>query len=447
MSSGPVPGIQIPSSQSGLTTFAANQLLEGHIFNAGFEMPDVLEALIIKYPDFYLTSLLNKIGATSEIENSTQSWNVMGRTRRGATLTTVTNNTTAVATAVLSTAYAAASGNLGYFLVSDTVRVAQSGAIGIVLTATNSGANQQVTLGKIDGSNWTAAEIASGMTIGHIGSSFGEGSASAGGYRNYFPESDWNVTTILRRDFKISRDAMTAKHWVNAPGGKKWWYAQEDFEQRELMRDVEATLLFGSRFKSASLGGPNLSRGLFEYAQGAGVQQTFSSASGVQEADISNLLRNLSDQQGGNELVALCGTQFLFDVQHALKDYRTIPTNPTPQMLAGLGFESYQIGGKTIHFAKYELFSDPTIVPAVQAGAVAKDFSNLALVLDFSQTENGTNVQIKYRKGAKMLQHLYPGMPGPGAITKFDGVEGALLTEFMPVVYLPNRLGLIYANS
>jgi hypothetical protein len=448
---GAVPGIQIPTTAlAGGTTYNSTGTLEGHIFNVGLEKPDVLSALIIKYPEYYLTSLLDKIGATEEIDNDTISWNIMGRTRKGATITALANGTSATATATLDTAYVAADGNLGYFLVGDTIRVAQSGEIGRVTAVGNSGAFQTIDVVKYGGGNWATSTILNGWSIGHIGSMYGEGSTGAGGFRNYFPDADYNVTTVLRRDFKITRSAMKSKKWVDAPGGKNWWYAQEDFEHREMMRDLEATLIFGKRFKSTALQGANLSRGLMEYAEGSGVTSTFSSAVGVQEADWSNLLTQLSDQQGSNELIALCGTQILADTQHALADrYRSIPHSEQPASIAGLGFESYKILGKTVHFAKYELFSDTAIVPAVTASSTAKDFRNLALVLDFSNTENGTNIQLKYRNGAKMIQKMIPGMASPGleASNKFDGVEGSLLTEFMPVCYLPNRLGLVYANS
>lgn len=449
---GPVPGIQIPTTAvAGGTTYNSTGLLEGHIFNNGLEKPDVLSALIIKYPEYYLTSLLDKIGATEEIDNDTISWNIMGRTRKGATVASISNGTTATVTCVLDTAYDAATGNLGYFLVGDTVRVSESGEIGRITAVSNSGGTvQTIDMVRYAGGNWSTSLILANFHIGHIGSMFGEGSTGAGGYRNYLPDADYNVTTVLRRDFKITRSAMKSKKWVNAPGGKDWYFAQEDFEHREIMRDLEATLIFGKRFKSTALQGANLSRGLMEYAEGSGVTSTFSSAVGVQEADWSNLLTQLSDQQGSNELVALCGTQILSDTQHALADrYRSIPNSEKPASIAGLNFQSYEILGKKVHFAKYELFSDTAIVPSVTASSTVKDFRNLALILDFSQTENGTNIQLKYRNGAKMIQKMIPGMPSPGleAANKFDGIEGALLTEFMPVCFLPNRLGLVYANS
>jgi hypothetical protein len=410
----------------------------------------VLETLMIKYPEYWLTSLLEKIGATEEIPNDTLSWNVLGRTRKGAGVTSVANGTTATATLTLDTVYDSANGNLGYFLVGDTIRVAQSGEIGRVTAVSNSSSVQTIDVVRQVSGNWSTALVTSNWNIGHVGSAYGEGSTGAGGYRNYFPDNDWNVTTALRRDFKISRSAMKDIKWVNSPSGKNWYFAQEDIEQREIMRDLEATLIGGTRYKPTTLQGPSMSRGLLEYAQNSGVSVTFSSSVGVQEADWSELLTQLSDQQSGNDLVALCGTRILADTQHALADrYRSIPRNEQPQAIAGLGFTSYEILGKTVHFGKYEMFSDTSIFPTVTASSTTKDFRNLALILDFSTTENGQNIQLKYRQDSKMIQKLIPGMASPGlqAANKFDGFEGALLTEFMPVCFLPNRLGLVYANS
>lgn len=455
MAAGAVDVVQIPSTFVNYPSafFQTTGLLNGHIFNSGLEKPDVLSALIEKFPDYYLLSLLDKIGATGEIPNTTLAWNIMTRTRKSAIITSVANGTTATATLTLDTTFDAASGNSGYFLVGDTIRVGNSGEIGRVTAVGNSGGTvQTIDVVRYAGGNWSTALIAATFVIGHIGSMYGEGSTGAGGFRSYFPENDWNVTTTMRRDFKVTRDAMKSQKWVDAPGGKNWYYAQEDFEHREFMRDIEATLVFGKRFKSASLQGAHLSRGLIEYAEGSGKQVTFSGAAGVQEADWSFLLEQLSDEQGSNDLVALCGTKILFDTMHALADrYKPLSSADVPTAVkeAGIAFDSYYIGGKRVHFAKYELFSDTAIVPAVTATSTAKDFRNLALVLDFSETENGANIQMKYRDGARLIQKMIPGMPSPGleAATKFDGIEGALLTEFMPVCFLPNRLGLIYSTS
>ncbi len=447
-------GVQVPSSITNYPSpfYNSTGLLEGHLFNVGLEKPDVMETIMIKYPDYWLTSLIDKLNASQFIDNNTKSWNILGRTRKGATISSVANGTSATATLTLDTTYDSATGNLGYFLVGDVIRVADSGELGRVTAVGNSGGTvQTIDVVRVLGGNWSTSLVLAAMQIGHIGSMYGEGSTGAGGYRDYFPDTDWNVTTTLRRDFKITRDAMTSKKWVNWLGGKNWYFAQEDIEQKEILRDVEATIVFGKRFKSSALQGANLSRGFMEYAENSGQQVTFSSAVGAQEADWAYLIQQLSDQQGSNDLIALCGTQILADTLHSLGDrYRTYPDlTPTALKETGIDFTSFKFLGKTVHFAKYELFSDTTITGNVAPSSTAKNFANTALVLDFSNTENGANIQMNYRNGAKMIQKMLPGMPSPGLeiATKFDGIEGSLLTEFMPACFLPNRLGLVYANS
>ncbi len=112
-----IPGTNTPSTITGTGTLdRSNGLYAGHIFNAGLEKPDILESLIIKYPNYYLTSLTEKIGATrTDLMSNTHSWQIMGRTRKSATISAVANGTTATATLTTDIAYDAASDNSGLF--------------------------------------------------------------------------------------------------------------------------------------------------------------------------------------------------------------------------------------------------------------------------------------------------------------------------------------------
>jgi hypothetical protein len=354
---------------------------------------------------------------------------------------------TGTAAVVADTDIADGTDDSGYYLVGDYIRVANTGVNYKITAVSANGGLQRITLALPNGGNIVTADV-NGYKIGHIATTFAEGSSGSGGYRSYLPTADYNVTTIMRRGFKVTRDAMEQKTWID---DKSWQFRNEDFEQKEFMRDVEALTVFGKRYNSGSISGTNQSRGIMEYAEGSGQSVTFSSVTGVQESDWQTLLKGLYNQNGSNDLVALCGRTILFDTQNALADrYRSIPNSEKPAELAGLNFQSYEIAGKRVHFAYYELFSDTAIVPSVTAASSAKDFENLALVLDFQNIPGvGRNVEVKYRNNSKMIQKMIPGMAGPGleASNAFDGVQGELLTELMPVVYQPNKLGLIYANS
>lgn len=445
-----IPGTNVPSTVTGTGTLSRGTtgLLEGHIFNAGLEKPDILPALIVKFPQYYLLSLTDKIaGGSGELFSNTHAWNVQDRTRRS---TTGTCTPAAAASIVVTTDIADGSGDEGYFLAGDVVRIGETGEMARVSAVSAAGGFQTITLVRTAGTNWTADGLTIPATtkIGHVATGFAEGSAGSGGFRTYLPTQDYNVTSILRRGFKVSRDAMAQKTWID---DKTWQFKNEDFEQKEFMRDVEALALFGTRFKSTSIQGVNQSRGLMEYATGSGQSVTFASSVGVQESDWQQLLQALYNQNGSNDLIALCGRKILFDTQNALADrYRAIPNSEKPAELAGLNFQSYEIAGKRVHFTYYELFSDTAIVPSVAPSTNAKDFENLALVLDFQNIPGaGRNIQMKYRSGAKMIQKFITGMASPQmeVSNAFDGLQGELLTEIMPVCYQPNKLGLIYSNS
>lgn len=442
-----VGGVNSPTSVAGTGTLArSGGLLSGHIYNAGLEVPEILPDLIVKFPNYWFAELLESIpSVTDSISTDNFTWEIMERTRRGATVTAVSNGTSATATLTLDIADGA--DDVGYFLVGDEIRVANSGENGRVVAVGESGGFQTIDVVRYAGGNWSTALINTNHKIGHIGTGFARGSSSGGGYRTYLPTYDNNVTTIHRRDFKIERGALSQITWIDKQAGL-WAYKQEDFEQKEFFRDFHAKLLFGKKFQTRT--GVQQNKGLMEYAEGSGNLVPFSEGVGVQESDWIDLAETLIPQQGSDDLVVLMGHRIFVQNQASLGDrYRQIPQQEKPAQLAGLDFQSYKIGGKNFHFKYFDVFSDEAIVPSVTPSSTAKDFKNVALVLDLGMASpTQRNVQVKYREGAKFIQKLIPGMVGPGgtASNKYDGVEGALLCEFTDAVMLPNRFGLVYAS-
>src|SRR5690348_11261373 len=194
---GLIPSVNTPSSITGTGTLVRDAgLLSGHVFNAGLEVPDILKALIIKFPQYYLLSLTDKIGGGSgELESNTHAWNVQDRTRRSATLTYVSG--TGSTPIVVDTDIADGSNDSGYYLVGDVVRVAETGVNFRVTAVTASGGFQRISLAKYDEDTTIASTEVNGFQIGHVATGFGEGSTSSGGFRTYLPTADYNVTSIL----------------------------------------------------------------------------------------------------------------------------------------------------------------------------------------------------------------------------------------------------------
>jgi hypothetical protein len=364
------PGINVPSSISGGGNIKRDSgLYSNHIFNVGLERPQILESLLVKFPKSYLLKLTEKISASRQLYNNTFNWTVMDRTRSAATVTAISNGTTASATLTLDTPYDSSADAAGYWLVGDTFYSPSGKSRGIVTAVGNSGNFQTITVARPDGSNWSTTTINTGFLIGHTGTSFGQGSAGSGGFRSYLPTQDYNVSTISRRGIKITRNAMKDRTVLE---DGSWFHHQEDFEHKNLLVDIEATALAGSRYKNTSIGGRSQSRGLIEYAEGSGQNVTYSGSIGVQEADLMLFIEQLVPQQGSDDIILLTGLKLHSALQRVLgNNYREIPTSEQPRQLAGLNFQSYYFFNKRIHFQYYDLFSDPTIFPAVSASSTA----------------------------------------------------------------------------
>jgi len=440
---GLIPGTNVPSSISGTGTSARASVLSGHIFGAGLEQPEILKSLIVKFPNYFFSKLLEEVPDVSsdELESDTFSWQIMDRTRKGATLTYTSGATTAAV--IVATNIAASGTDLGYFLVGDEIRVAATGMNYRVTAVSVSGGFQNLTLARYDGAVIAQADV-DGLAAGHISTGFARGSAGSGGTRVYLPGNDYNVTNIHRRGAVIERGILAQKTYVD---DTTWYYKQEDFEQKEFMRDFQLKLLFGKLFK----GTVNQTKGLMEYAEGSGNVVGFNQAVGVQESDWMSLAQSLIPQQGSDDLVVLMGEKIFIQNQAALADrYRSIPHSEQPAQLAGLNFKSYEIGDKNFHFKYFDIFSDPAVVPSVTPTATAKDFRNTALVLDMGYATAGQrNIQVKYRKGAKFIQKFITGMASDSleVSNAYDGLQMELLTEFTTACLLPNRLGLVTATS
>lgn len=443
-----ISGTNVPSTISGAGAIKRdNGIFEGHIFSAGIEKPQILETLLVKFPEYYMLDVATKLGLNKTITldgSGRYVWNKMGRTRKGATVSSVSNNTTASATIVTDIAYSDANA-AGYFLPGDTIYITSSGARGVITAVGDSSSFQTITVARPDGSNWTTALLAANMKFGHTGTSFGEGSSGSGGYRSYFPEQDYNYSQIARRGIKVTRNMMDTKT-IFSDGS--WYFEVEDIEQKEFLKDIDASLFFGTRYKSSTLGGRSQARGLLEYAEEEGQEVTFSSAVGAQEADLKLLIEQLIPQQGSDKIVLACGLKLYSDLQSSLgNNYRPVPTS-TFQEKTGIKVSTYEFFNKEISLLHVPMFHDEAIVPQVDASASAIDFQNFGLALDFGPVGGGkSNFEVGWVK--EVTQKAITGMASDSyeVSNAFDGVQMELLAEFSTACYMPNRLGILRSNS
>jgi hypothetical protein len=454
----PAQGYPTPPLVGGTSARAA--IFEGYVFQSGIHDPEHSKFLTYKYPQYYMTTLLDKLGASEPVAQSTFSWNIMDRTRRDCTLNGSTATGGGSATVVIDTNIAASGNDLGYFQVGDVLRV---GATGVLLRVTAIAINsnlQRLSVQKVDQGNITiASDIGSGTAVaaGHVFTAFAEGSTGPDG-RLFLPTEDYNYTQILRRSMKVTGSEMSNKTLIG--DGKAWYFTVENILMKEFARDREVLVMFGQRGNSGSI---KWTRGIFDWVNASGQITTYASAAGVAETDLQSHITKLLPEGGSSELLVLCGSTFLSKVMVALKDYKVHGSTPDSlgSRMAGLDFAGYSFAGKTVYFAYYELFDDLAVLPYVSTpSATAINFRDFSLWLDMGSDDSGRRlITLKYKAhgGAqrKFIHKILPGMmtfdgsgqEGGFASNSFDGVEVQLLSEIGVELRLPNRMGILRANS
>lgn len=452
----PLSGYPVSPLVGGTTARAA--IFEGYVFQSGIHDIEHSKVLTYKYPQYYMTALLDKLGAAEPVARDVFSWSIQDRTRLGATYTAIANGTTATATLTLDTV--ASSPNLGYFQPGDVIRIGKTGALGLVSAIGISGGFQTIDVTRPDGSNWSTTPlpaVTSGDVIGHVFTAFAEGTNGPSG-RLFLPVEDENYTQILKRSLKVTGSEMSNRTLIG--DGKAWYFEVENILMKELARDREILVMFGQKANANSV---RWSRGIFDWVTSSGVLTTYASATGVQETDIQSHIEKLVREGGSSELLVLCGSTFLKNAMVALKDYKIhgSVTDSLGSRMAGLDFVGYAFMGKMIYFAYYELFDDTAVLPYVSTpSATAINFRDLSLWLDMGKDSSGRNlITLKYKahNGAqrKFVHKIIPGMmtfDGSGenggfAANSFDGVEIQLLSEIGLEFRLPNRHGILRANS
>lgn len=426
-----------------------NPILSGYVFAAGLHKPEHSNYMSYRYPQYFLTAMLERLGRFEPIGQDEWSWNEMDRTRKSATVTAETG--TGSATGTITTDLA----DPGYFVATDVIRT-ETGVLFRVISAAIVGGFQELTVARVDGANIGATDKAVGEKIGHAFNLQVEYSSAPDG-RIYLPFELRNKLNILRRSFKISGSEFTNRTYVG--DGKSWYFVQEEIEMKEFARDREIAILLGEKTPSGSLihGGD----GLLKFVNNGGVINTY--ATPVLESDIQDHIKDLVISSPSKEFAVLCGAQFMTDATRALKAYYqgggvSYGAFGSSNVI-GLDFSTYKFFGRTIHFTHYQLFDDPSVFPFVTAGTATKiNFSDYSLWLDLGTDSSGKNlITLKYKELAgqqRKLIHAYEtGMMSPegtagGQVSNgIDGFTVHLLSDIGVEVRNTNWHGILRANA
>jgi hypothetical protein len=439
-----------PNPQVAGSTSAANKILSGYIFETGIHKPEHSNILSWKYPQYYTVAMLERLGSYEATTQDQWTWNIQDRTRRGSSVASLANGTTATAT--FNTTYAFEAGRPGYLIVGDLIRL-ETGVLCQVVATRDASGFQQVDVVKVLGGNFTVSEIANTMVFGHVSNAFEEGSVAPIG-RVYTPDEESNVLQIIRRTIEITGTEFTNKTWLS---DKSWYFTVEDIEQLEFQKDRELAIFFGEKKTT----GKRVTRGILSYALEYGIVNTYDAGVGLKEEDIQDHIADLLDEGCSDELFVFAGTEFIKQLQRAMKQYALYGAQSYDSKPAGLDFQTYKFMGKTINFAHYVMFQDEAVVPFQASPVTGKiNFSHFSIWLDFGMIEKQgrKNFVLKHKElngqSRKFIVKVSPGMMTPdnstGVIsdsTGYDGFKVFYLSEIGIEVRFPNRIGLLFADS
>lgn len=452
----PAQGNPTPPLVGGISV--RNPILQSYVFQSGIHKPEHSSVLTYKYPQYYLTSLMDRLGSSEAVAQDVFSWNTLDRTRESGTCSSVTGVPGTSATFEV-TEFDFTSTDLGGLVVGDIIQTEGGGLLRVTTSVVSTvlSNKQKVTVVRYDGGTITATELADAMVFGHVFNAFGEASDAPDG-RLFLPTEDYNVTTILRRSFKISGSEFTNRTYLG--NGEAWYWTVEEIHRKEFARDRELLILFGKLNNS----GVKISRGILDWVNALGIITTYASASGPVETDIMEHLRKLSVEGGSAEYLVLCGSKFYKNLQIAFRDYFVgggISLGTTDSNNVGLNVRKYNFMGINVNFVRYELFDDRKALPYASTPTSTKvDYSDFSLWLDLGSDSGGNKlIKLKYKEhggqSRKFIQKLEVGMMNPSSTdmegglvaSGFDGFRIHMLSEISIEVRLANRMGIMKATS
>jgi hypothetical protein len=446
------------------TQIVADPMLQSHVFNSGLAVPEVSNILSIAYPQYFLTGLLDLVGAKEAYGSRTYSWFEQDRTRNDIEVSSLSSEGSATITVT------PVAGDVSYAVVGDIFRTTH-GTLGLVTTVT---AATSFVMTKIPSGTWLVGtdttddlDATTHKMLGHIGTSFEEGSAAPKA-RAFRPAEKYNFMHIARRTASVSGSELATKTWL----GEAWFYQNEALTAKEFKRDIEGVFMFGeiaSANGSTMTAAPGdftsdtrtMTRGVWDYVFNQGGQlNTYASASGIQEADLIEMAKDLKVAGSNNEITCLAGSDAFVDVQVALKDYvvdGSASYGSFGSNIVGLDFVAYKFFGIKMNLVHYEMFDDAQMLPWDGANAASSiDFKKAILFLDLGIGQAGEPlVSYAYRKeGDTNRDAVYGftnGMTGKGNSMEVnsgdDRYDSFFLAEFGAKVRLTHRHGILYANS
>jgi hypothetical protein len=392
---------------------------------ADLQKPDISELLTYKFPQYTLTTLLDRLGRNAGVRtgDNSFSWFEKGRFRKGYTIGAGSSNLdTATATVKLISTTVADCG----LLVGDVLRF-ENDTYGFITAIVQNAGNVDLTVASAEGN----FALAAGAAFAHIYNAQTEFSDSPNG-RVWQEEKITEKLAIMRRAVICSTTEAGQIKWID--NGRSYYFRNEMETMEEFQKDKENYILTGKSFGTLSTTGRQSGNGIIPRVLADGVVGQYTSA--ITETDLQAQIKQMILNSPANEFTVLCGIDAFGDIQNALRDFAvagsmTYGTLGQIGNTVGLNIDQYRFMGVTLNLKQYLPFSDKTLYPTPVNGGV--NYDKVALFLNMGSDSSGNPlISLKHKEDGfgnslafrRTVQSGISTPEGNASVTRSNGKDG-----------------------
>lgn len=352
-----------------------------NIFEQDMKKPEwdgVVKELV---PRYYITDVLEQIGAGGTFSNMEIFWGEEGYFKKNQTVANVTITTNTADVEIEETER--------YFVTQDTISLANGRQVKVTNIVSTS--PQVITVASLDGLALSNGDFIDGSnkTLYHFGSQMEKcGTAPAGRYFAPKHQSAKQTTFTTTSEYCVD-DTNEMVYVANG-----YWYNRNQVLKRKEHKVVkQGNILWGN-------GSDNSGQGLVPIIFERGT--VISDSTTLTEDNIMDYLNALSINGADfryNEYLALCGNKYMLAVTKALKAY-VLNSNADSRYFSGkagdfgIALKTYNLNGKIITFMASAALDEPGTANV----SGIPDTQNMGLYLNVGESDRGRGIELLYKK-------------------------------------------------
>jgi len=237
-----------------------------------------------------------------------------------------------------------------------------------------------ITVVRMDGTAFAAADVVSGGTFAVVGNMYAQGTNQPDMFTTPDVKRRQSPFAITKGRYEVNGSQATNIGWVDIGGGEHRWFMYEEAEARKRFEDQrEMTMLFGEKnadTSTAIASGIAGTEGYFSALENRGINVSNANSNPIDSfAEFDDIIIELDRQGATSEYAMYVNRKQDLAIDDMLAGGIATATtaglagqfgafNNDADMAVKLGFKSFTRGGYTFHKHDWKLLNDPTLAGA-----------------------------------------------------------------------------------